>query len=1152
MRLALVLFLAACGSFAQTPSISCGNGANAVQEGQSISCTATSSVTWSLNGSGSLSNQTSTNVTYTAPVSVINQHVMGACPVLPDNSIYNTRIDNLPVHTSSATWIANSNGGGISFQASWGISFVNNSTPTKTLVNFYGGSTSGFPMPTTPALKEEEGAYKARTDNADHHRMEVNTQQCTFWDVYNVHSATDPFAGECNGGGTGCNAAGSIAYWWYNYGLTAGTDAAGLPLAPLTLHLDEMHNGVVNHPMRFTTGGSYINGTSPPLWPAAGQNGYNEPNAPPMGARFRLRLCNGGSITTNCITLSNYSAYQQEVLLALNHYGMFLSDIGSNNAITIGDDLTTDANVYGAIVSMGNVPMGDFEVVDESSLMVSSGSLQVNPSNAYETPVHSVELTATPTVSGSATSIPIALQGVAIGLNAPQISMLSGNYGYQIPSWVTGATNQNVTWSLVSGPGSVTAGGVYTPPRGVIAPGSNSPGAELGTKFYSDTNGYVQGIRFYKYSGDTGTHTASLWHCSNPACSAGTLLATGTYSGETSSGWQTLTFVSAAMISANSVYVVSYHTSGTYIGALNFWNVGGIDNGDLHAPADGVDGPNGVYAIGTGGSFPANGYYAGVYWVDPIFSTSATGGTLQNIFTASTSPGPVGNSVALKATSAADANATALEYITLLPYGNAPGHSIRIDSGRSAVDTDAYGNRWEADCCFETGIYNWTQGDYPDWRNSYDTNWNSTNLPQNPEISVYQSQFYSDGNDIFYNFIVPNGNYKVRMLFGQVWNGHGYTDPTFPFFNPPGGHDRNNLETQGNIVWHNFNFGLNQPGYEMVYATPNYVYLPAKVTNNTLEVGLYGVFFDADQYSTSQITGGAAGANCGPECIAPSINGLEIVSDATPAHWTIDTQQQTTVTAGSAQWQYYSSSGTPYELGSMLIPSVNGYITGARFYKGAGDIGTHTATLWILNGNYTGSQTGTQLTTATFTGETASGWQSVHFSSPVAVTAGIQYAISYHSTSGLLYYANIFTPGNTFINGALMGYGGVYVASSGGAFPSNMVTGAYAVDPIFSLSADGANPVTLFPANSLPAQQLQIYVQDWYTGLSDVQWSILSGPGSIAAGTDLNGNPCGIYTPPWTQPAAGAAVVIQAQSASNPLVSATTALYFTGSQFAAK
>src|SRR5207302_8669396 len=67
------------------------------------------------------------------------------------------------------------------------------------------------------------------------------------------------------------------------------------------------------------------------------------------------------------------------------------------------------------------------------------------------------------------------------------------------------------------------------------------------------------------------------------------------------------------------------------------------------------------------------------------------------------------------------------------------------------------------------------------------------------------------------------------------------------------------------------------------------------------------------------------------------------------------------------------------EVGVKFKSDVGGTITGIRFYKGPGNTGTHVGTLW--------SSTGTKLASATFSGETASGWQQVNFSTPVTITA---------------------------------------------------------------------------------------------------------------------------------------------------------------------
>ena len=58
----------------------------------------------------------------------------------------------------------------------------------------------------------------------------------------------------------------------------------------------------------------------------------------------------------------------------------------------------------------------------------------------------------------------------------------------------------------------------------------------LGVQFQASSSGFITGVRFYKDSDNTGSHIGSLWS------STGTLLASGTFSGETASGWQELDF----------------------------------------------------------------------------------------------------------------------------------------------------------------------------------------------------------------------------------------------------------------------------------------------------------------------------------------------------------------------------------------------------------------------------------------------------------------------------------------------------------------------------------------------------------------------------------------------------------------------------------
>ena len=78
---------------------------------------------------------------------------------------------------------------------------------------------------------------------------------------------------------------------------------------------------------------------------------------------------------------------------------------------------------------------------------------------------------------------------------------------------------------------------------------------ELGVRFRSDVNGVIMAIRFYKAATNTGTHVGNLW------TNTGSRLATVTFTNETASGWQQANFSTPIAVTADTVYVVSYHTN---------------------------------------------------------------------------------------------------------------------------------------------------------------------------------------------------------------------------------------------------------------------------------------------------------------------------------------------------------------------------------------------------------------------------------------------------------------------------------------------------------------------------------------------------------------------------------------------------------------
>jgi uncharacterized protein (TIGR03437 family) len=136
-------------------------------------------------------------------------------------------------------------------------------------------------------------------------------------------------------------------------------------------------------------------------------------------------------------------------------------------------------------------------------------------------------------------------------------------------------------------------------------------------KFQSSVPGQVMGVRFYKGSQNTGTHVGRLWS------RTGALLATVTFSNETSSGWQQANFSSPVAINANTTYVISYRApNGRYSANTGYFS-NSVTNGPLTALRNGQDGSNGVYKYGSTG-FPTSTWYSCNYWVDVVFRPSTS------------------------------------------------------------------------------------------------------------------------------------------------------------------------------------------------------------------------------------------------------------------------------------------------------------------------------------------------------------------------------------------------------------------------------------------------------------------------------------------------------------------------------------------------
>lgn len=291
------------------------------------------------------------------PVSVAS---IAGCAVFPPDNIWNTPIDNLPVHNLSSQWI-NTIGSSTSFHMDFGsgtwaggpigipYNVVNESTP-KVGVNFYYDSESDpgpYPIPSNPLIEH----------GSDHHLLMLDNSTCTLYEIYDAWNDAGSWYG------------GSGAIWDLSSnnlrpdGWTSA-DAAGLPILPGLVRYDEIVSGEIDHAIRFTA--SQTNGY---IWPARHLTS-NTPATyiPPMGARFRLK---------NSYDISGYPPEMQVILRAMKKYGIILADNGSNWYVSGAPDNRWDNDMLHLLDEL----TGDnFEAVDTSWLIVDPDSGQVQSS----------------------------------------------------------------------------------------------------------------------------------------------------------------------------------------------------------------------------------------------------------------------------------------------------------------------------------------------------------------------------------------------------------------------------------------------------------------------------------------------------------------------------------------------------------------------------------------------------------------------------------------------------------------------------------------------------------------------------------------------------------------------------------------------------
>jgi hypothetical protein len=312
-----------------------------------------------------------------------NIPTVGGCPLFPANNIWNRDISKLPVHANSANFIKSIGlqghmhadfGAGLYNGEPIGIPYVVVPGKQKLVpLHFdYAGESDPGPYP-IPAKAPIEGGTRS---SGDRHVIVVNSGICKLYEMFAAYLQSD-----------GSWKAGSGAVWKLNSNALrpktwTSADAAGLPILPGLVRYDEVAAGAINHALRFT-----VNLTQRAfLWPARHYaSSDTDPNLPPMGLRLRLK----GSVD-----ISSFSPQNRVILTALKHYGMIVADNGSSWYISGAPDSRWNNDDLHAL---GKISGFDFEVVDESSLQISSDSGQARGHSVSSIPTMAHTFTLSPT-----------------------------------------------------------------------------------------------------------------------------------------------------------------------------------------------------------------------------------------------------------------------------------------------------------------------------------------------------------------------------------------------------------------------------------------------------------------------------------------------------------------------------------------------------------------------------------------------------------------------------------------------------------------------------------------------------------------------------------------------------------------------------------
>lgn len=281
-----------------------------------------------------------------APVSSGRAPTVAGCRVFPADNPWNTDISSAPVDPNSAAYLASMNASTTFLHPDFG------SNPTYGIPYTSVDASQAFvPMSFSDASESDPGPYPIPANapveggpgaTGDRHVLVVDSATCTLYEIY---AAQYVGPGWSAGSGAVFNLSSDALrpdYW-------TSADAAGLPiLAGLVRYDEAAQNGKIDHALRFT-----VHATQRAFIHPATHYASSSTSAalPPMGLRVRLKAS---------FNLTGFTGASRALLVALQHYGMFVADNGSDWYISGSTDNRWNDT---ELDQLKTVPASAFDVV---------------------------------------------------------------------------------------------------------------------------------------------------------------------------------------------------------------------------------------------------------------------------------------------------------------------------------------------------------------------------------------------------------------------------------------------------------------------------------------------------------------------------------------------------------------------------------------------------------------------------------------------------------------------------------------------------------------------------------------------------------------------------------------------------------------------